>query len=406
MTFNNLRINNFRSKELLEIKLGSKLTLLVGENGSGKTSILDAIALCLGAILTHLPKVSGISFKKNDLRQVNNHFAPYTRVGIETTAGIVWDRTERRDKSLKTASEIPAGVGLQKLRKYLDEQIINPFNEGKDFKLPVFSYYGVSRALLEVPLRRRDFPKSHQRFEALENSLNSVTRFKSAFVWFYNKENEEQRKQRELKDFDYKLPELETVRSAITTMFPNITEPHIMLNPLRFAVKIDGELMDITQLSDGYKTLLSLVIDLASRMALANPDMTNPLETQAIVLIDEIDLHLHPEWQRRVVSDLMQVFSNTQFILTTHSPYIVEAVNNNLQRFQIANMPINDPEIEQLIAIAPQDVMAYYITDTNVISILDTEMQLLDDKLIHPFNKLSELYDRMRDVQWENQQHD
>jgi hypothetical protein len=69
-------------------------------------------------------------------------------------------------------------------------------------------------------------------------------------------------------------------------------------------------------------------------------------------------------------------------------------------------MTINDKEIEQIPAIAPQDVMAYYITDTAEISLLDTEMQLLDDKLIHPFNKLSELYDRMRDVQWENQQHD
>jgi predicted ATP-binding protein involved in virulence len=406
MIINKLNISNFRSKAALQIQLGSKLTLLVGENGSGKTSILDAIALCLGAVLTHLPKVSGISFKKNDLRQVNNHFAPYTRVGIETTEGIVWDRTERRDKSLKTANEIPTAVGLLKLRKYLDEQIINPFNEGKDFQLPVYSYYGVSRALLEVPLRRRSFPKTHQRFEALENSLNAVTRFKSAFVWFYNKENEEQRKQRELKNFDYRLPELETVRRAITTMFPDITEPHIMLNPLRFAVKIGGETMDITQLSDGYKTLLSLVIDLASRMALANPDMINPLQAQAIVLIDEIDLHLHPEWQRRVVGDLTTVFSNTQFILTTHSPYIVESVNNHLQRYQIANMTINDKEIEQIPAIAPQDVMAYYITDTAEISLLDTEMQLLDDKLIHPFNKLSELYDRMRDVQWENQQHD
>ena len=406
MIINNLKINNFRSKELLEINLGSKLTLLVGENGSGKTSILDAIALCLGAVLTHLPKVSGISFKKNDLRKVNNHLSPYVRIRIETNDGIIWDKTDRRDKSKKTLLSIPMGVGLQKLRKYLDEQIINPFNDGKDFQLPVFSYYGVSRALLEVPLRRRGFPKSHQRFEALENSLNSVTRFKSAFVWFYNKENEEQRKQRELKDFDYKLPELETVRRAITKMFPNITEPHIMLNPLRFAVKINGELMDITQLSDGYKTLLSLVIDLASRMALANPDATNPLQASAIVLIDEIDLHLHPEWQRRVIGDLITVFSNTQFILTTHSPYIVEAINNNLQRFQIADMTINDHEIEQLTAIAPQDVTAYYITDTAAISLLDTEMQLLDDKLIHPFNKLSELYDRMRDVQWENQHHD
>jgi predicted ATP-binding protein involved in virulence len=406
MNISNLVIDNFRSKEHLQIQLGSKLTLLVGENGTGKTSILDAIAIGLGAVLTHLPKVSGISFKKTDLRQNNNQLSPYTRIRIETTEGIVWDRTDRRDKSKKTSTTVPAGIGLQKLRKFLDEQIINPFNENQDFQLPVYSYYGVSRALLDVPLRRRGFPKTHQRFEALENALNAVSRFKSAFVWFYNKENEEQRKQKELKSFDYRLPELEAVRNAISKMFPDITEPHIMLNPLRFAVKKGEEILDITQLSDGYKTLLSLVIDLAARMALANPGITNPLNSPAIVLIDEIDLHLHPEWQRRVIGDLTTVFTKTQFILTTHSPYIVESVNNHLQRYHIADMTINELEIQQIAPLSPKEVTAYFITDSGEYSLMDSEIQLLDDKLIHPFNKLSELYDRMRDIQWENQKHD
>ena len=406
MKINKLETDNFRSKEHLQIQLGSKLTLLVGENGTGKTSILDAIAIGLGAVLTHLPKVSGISFKKTDLRQKNNQLSPYTRVRVETADGILWDRTDRRDKSKKTSATIPSGIGLQKLRKYLDEQVINPFNEGQDFQLPVFSYYGVSRALLDVPLRRRGFPKTHQRFEALEYALNAVSRFKSAFVWFYNKEIEEQRKQKEFRNFDYELPELEAVRNAITKMFPDISEPHILLNPLRFAVKKEGESLDITQLSDGYKTLLSLVIDLASRMALANPEMDNPLNSSAIVLIDEIDLHLHPEWQQRVIGDLTMVFTNTQFILTTHSPYIIESVNNHLQRFHIEDMTINDQDIQQILPISPEEVKAYFITDTEEISLMDPTIYLLDDKLIHPFNSLSKLYDQMRDIQWENKAHD
>lgn len=406
MKISNLVIDNFRSKEHLQIQLGSKLTILVGENGSGKTTILDAIAIGLGAVVTHLPKVSGISFKKTDLRQKNNQLLPYTRICIETSEGIVWDRTDRRDKSKKTSATIPSGIGLMKLRKYLDEQIINPFNEGQAFQLPAFSYYGVSRALLDVPLRRRGFPKTHQRFEAIENALNAVSRFRSAFVWFYNKENEEQRKQKELKSFDYRLPELEAVRKAITKMFPDISEPHIMLNPLRFAIKKDKETLDIAQLSDGYKTLLSLVIDLASRMALANPEMGNPLNSSAIVLIDEIDLHLHPDWQQRVIGDLTTTFPNAQFILTTHSPYIVEAVNNHLQRYHIKDMILNHEEIQKIAPISPKDVTAYLITNSSTDSLMDTEIELLDNQLIHPFNAISELYDRMRDIQWENQQHD
>jgi predicted ATP-binding protein involved in virulence len=321
MKIQNLKLINFRSKEELQIDLGSRVTLLLGENGAGKTTVLDAISIGLGAILTHLPRVSGISFKKTDMMLKGDRKAPYTRIEIQTTDGLKWSRTDRRDKSKKTTSLIPPARGLQQLRRYLDETIIHPFNNGEEFQLPVFCYYGVSRALLEVPLRRRGFPKSHQRFEAFENALQASTRFKSAFVWFYNKENEEQRKQKELRSFEYKHPELEAVRSAIVRMFPDISDPHIMLNPLRFAVRKDGLTLDITQLSDGYKTLLSLVIDLASRMALANPTFTNPLDSPSIVLIDEVDLHLHPEWQRRVIGDLLSVFKNTQFVFTTHSPY-------------------------------------------------------------------------------------
>lgn len=270
----------------------------------------------------------------------------------------------------------------------------------------MFSYYGVSRALLDVPLRKRGFPKAHARFEALEGALVADSRFRSAFVWFFNKENEEQRKQRELKDFEFQLPELEAVRKAIISVFPGISNPHITLNPLKFVVKKGTETLDIMQLSDGYKTLLSLVIDLAIRMALANPEAEKPLESKAVVLIDEVDLHLHPEWQRRVVGDLLRTFPNTQFLLTTHGPYIIEAVNNNLQRYHILAIPTKDEEILGIEPISPSDVKANFIQENKETSLLDPEIQLLDDQLIHSFNSIAKIYDRMRDIQWENTVHD
>jgi predicted ATP-binding protein involved in virulence len=406
MLIEKLTINNFRAKEHLQMEFGSRLTLLVGENGSCKTTILDALAIGLGALLTHLPKVSGISFKSSDIKQHKNNKAPYTRVGLKTINGIEWDRTLRRDQSKKTVSQIPAAKGLSVLKKYIDEQVINPFNEASDFTLPVFSYYGVSRALLDVPLRRRGFPKTHQRFEALENALNSASRFKSAFVWFYNKENEEQRKQKELRSFDYKLPELEAVRHAIETVFPDISEPHIMLNPLRFAVKMNSEILDIMQLSDGYKTLLSLIIDLASRMALANPHLENPLEAPAIVLIDEIDLHLHPEWQRRVIGDILSAFPNSQFILTTHSPYVVASINNHLMRHHINEYTFDNEDLKKILPLSHTQVAAYYLNGEDENNLMDKDIKLLDNRLIHPFNALSETYERMRDIQWENRADD
>lgn len=395
-----LSLYNFRSFEKLDLEAGSRLNLLVGENGTGKTTLLDALSIALGAVLTILPETTGIGFKKTDNRQVGNRPSPFMRVSIETTEGIFWDRIERRDKRLNMSSFSPQVYGVYKLRQYIQKTIIDPYFQEEEFLLPVFSYYGVSRALLEAPLRRRGFPKTHNRFEAYSNALESVSRFKSAFIWFYNKENEELRKQKELKSFAYKLPELETVRRAIITMFPDLSDPHIMTNPLRFAVKAGNEVLDITQLSDGYKTLFALVIDLASRMAIANPQLENPLTSPAIVMVDEIDLHLHPEWQKRVVGQLLQVFPNTQFFLTTHSPYIIESVNNLLMRHRLTELKNEetDSDIVSLYPLPPADVKAYYFTRSGMVSIMDDDIQLIDDKLIHPFNSISSQFDRMSDL--------
>lgn len=79
MKISKITIDNFRSFEHLEIFLGNRLTLLIGENGSGKTTVLDALSIVLGAVLTYLPRVTGVSFKKTDLRQIENKLAPYTR---------------------------------------------------------------------------------------------------------------------------------------------------------------------------------------------------------------------------------------------------------------------------------------------------------------------------------------
>ena len=197
------------------------------------------------------------------------------------------------------------------------------------------------------------------------------------------------------------MPELQAVRQALESVFPGVSEPHIQLNPLKFAVKREAEILDIMQLSDGYKTLLSLVIDLAIRMALANPDSKKPLETEAVVLIDEIDLHLHPDWQRKVLGDLLRTFPGTQFLLTTHSPFIVETINNHLQRFKVMNVTGGAGELAGIEPLDPGHVRAYFIKNNEIQSLLDREIQLIDDELIHPFNTIAKEYEQLRDLEWE-----
>lgn len=405
MHLNEVQLKNFRNKAKLNVELGPRLTLLVGENGTGKTAVLDGIAIALGEISSHLPKISGITFnKQGDIHQQNNQLAAYARVSVSTPSRLEWDRTLRRDQSQKTLAEIPKGCGTHLLHRYLDENVIDPYNENKSFTLPVYAYYSVSRALLDPPLRRRNFQEAHNRFEALHGALGAHSSFRSAFIWFYNKENEEHRLQRDLKDFNASLPELDAVRRAITSCFPDLEDPQIALNPLRFMVRQRGEWLNIVELSDGYKTLLGLVLDLSVRMATANPHLKDPLHAKALVMIDEVDLHLHPTWQRVVIGDLLKTFPGTQFVMTTHSPYVVETVNNHLKRHQIPDMAIDDPEIQSLLPLSSTEIRAYRATLEGMEDLLDRDSELLQDSLLTEFNTVNELYDRMRDIEWDTSQ--
>jgi predicted ATP-binding protein involved in virulence len=405
----NVSLENFRSKASSCLELGSRLTLLIGENGTGKTTFLDAIAIALGEILTYLPEVKGINFKtRGDIYQQDGKPASYTRIKVVASTGFGWDRMQKRDKSNRTAMQIKAGLGVKQLHRYLQESILDPWNLGLPFQLPVIVQYGVKRAWLDYsPVRRRGLPKNHSRFESLADALNSTSRFRSALNWFYNKENEESRLKQERRDFDATLPELNAVRRCITTLFPNLANPRFTLNPLRFVVSQDGEELEIDQLSDGYKTMLGLAIDLSWRMAGANPHLEDPLAAEAIVMIDEVDLHLHPAWQQRVVSDLLRCFPNTQFILTTHSSVVVEGINNLLKRFAVDKLLPKTGEsedwthIRNLYPLNPNDTAVYQITRDSQIDLMDREEGLTADTLIDNFNDVSHLYDLMRDLEWE-----
>ena len=404
MKLTQVKLENFRAFVDLPLELGDRLTLLMGENGSGKTSVIDAIAIGLGAIATHLPDVTGISFKKHDLMQTHGKSAPFARITLETTDHIKWDRMLRRDKSRMTASELPDSIGIKQLTTFLDTHIIEPELQSKEYSMPLFVSYGVGRAILDIPLTRKGFKQRYRRVDALAGALNPDTRFRSAFIWFYNKELEEAQHQKAKRSFDVTLQELDVVRRAIKAMFPDLDEPHIRVNPLQFSVIQDGQELNIDQLSDGYKTLLGLVIDLSARMAMANPGSVDPLAEEAIVMIDEVDLHLHPVWQQRVVSDLLRTFTNTQFILTTHSPYIIESMNNSLKYAKIIKTISNSDNSAKFGSIYPLDpdaVKAYWIHDHMAETILNPTLGLLEDNLITHWNEINAVYEQLRDIEWD-----
>ena len=161
-------------------------------------------------------------------------------------------------------------------------------------------------------------------------------------------EDEERREQVNRKDFEYRSPVLETVRKALSIFIGDrFNNPHIELKPLRFVMEETAEngqkrQLRIEQMSDGYKIITAMVADIASRMAEANPDMEDALRTPGIVLVDEIDLHLHPKWQRVIIDNLTKTFPNVQFVVTTHSPIILLGAMGEAQMIVLDNQEIKD----------------------------------------------------------------
>ncbi|HHQ4663795.1 TPA: AAA family ATPase [Aeromonas veronii] len=411
MKLKQIHIYNFRCFKELSIEFEDKLTVIVAENGAGKTAILDAIALGFGRYLTKLPGVAGRAMKATDLR-VNSleKQAPFMMLGWQVEAegiDIHWSSGRKRDSSISVAQiqsmlEQEYQELLKKGAKDLDAFALNIVKreaEGEPAFLPLVAYYGTNRAIRDEVQRRRGFKQKFSRFDALVGTLEPDSSFRSAFEWFNAMEDLERREQQTKRDFDYRMPELQWVRKAIEQMLNGgLVEPRTLVRPLRFVidkVNEDGsrQTLRISQLSDGYKIVLGLVMDLARRMVEANPTtqtkpgISSPLELPAIVLIDEIDLHLHPKWQQQVLGDLIRTFPNTQFIVTTHSPQVISTVHTTSIR--VLGLDVNGNQV------AAMPLAHTYGEQSN--SVLRTVMQ------VDPQPPINEKADLLRLTEWVDQ---
>ena len=167
---------------------------------------------------------------------------------------------------------------------------------------------------------------------AYDGALTGGADFKTFFEWFREREdleNEARRDKDKSSDNTAALfpdPQLEAVRAAMSMLMPGYANLSVRRSPLRMEIEKQGERLTVSQLSDGEKCLLAMVGDLARRLAIANPLRDNPLHGEGIVLIDEIDLHIHPAWQRMVIPRLTETFPNCQFLVSTHSPHVITHV--------------------------------------------------------------------------------
>jgi predicted ATP-binding protein involved in virulence len=374
MKISKLELRNFRSIHKIDLEFDRHLNVFYGVNGSGKTTILDALALMLSWLVARIknPKTNGNIISNIDIKNETSVSSLSLYFKKSQSEEYNWKTSRGRDGRI--LFDKPHYTGLQEL----SEAIYADFSkENASGNLPVFIYYDVSRVVQDIPLRIK---KKHL-FETLstyENALKKGSDFRLFFEWFRVREDIEKEKREDIlkdgfetafKNYEahhealkkrsakpngnhlnlneiqehavegvkkkfsaegllkniYEDVQLKSVRRALENFLPEFTNFRIQRSPspIRMFVEKNGIKYAIQQLSDGEKCLMALIGDLARRLAIANPSLENPLEGEGIVLIDEIDLHLHPKWQQIVIKRLTATFPNIQFFISTHSPFVL-----------------------------------------------------------------------------------
>lgn len=318
MRIEKLTIKNFRGIRDMEIKFSEKINVFVGVNGSGKSSILDLLTILLSGMTGQVTRKIGKTYTEKDITNGESHTISEVDFKHDSHrySSRAWKYRDKK-KSFKNSSDSP---DTALFRKYL----ISILEKNPNANIPLCIYYSVNRSVFDPPLRiktRHSFSQIDAYDQALTGKRND---FRLFFEWFREREDFENEMIRDKENCVD--TQLDAVRQSITA-FTGFKGVRIRRKPLlRMELSKDGKIVYVDQLSDGEKCLLALIGDLARWLAIANPSLEYPLQGEGVVLMDEIELHLHPSWQRMVIPKLSEIFPNCQFIITTHSPQVISHV--------------------------------------------------------------------------------
>lgn len=357
MYIEQISIKNFKAITDMTIEFTPGVNLLIGDNGVGKTSILEAIALALVGMLKGIKGVPTKNILQNDIRFLLDEKGDASSeihycLPTEITSTL---KVENRSFKWKRFRLEEGGNSYTKMEEDgIVKWMRNISNNAEDV-LPVLCFQSEARVW---QMRRGDFGKELKKklndrrcgyIGCLDYSLD----IKGIQAWCLKMELSAFQKKREIKEY-------EAFKKIISTFMKKIgnleTLPKIHYSSqLEQLVYQEGNMtMPVSNLSAGYQSLLWMVMNVGYRLALLNPDRAERLnETPGIVLIDEVDMHLHPKWQWNIVSALEETFPNIQFILATHSPIVISSCKN-----------------EQLVMIA-EDQEIIYLEDAYGYSVQD-----------------------------------
>lgn len=361
-----LLLKNFRCFAHCEVAFHHGLTVLVAENGSGKTAVLDAAATALSVFVNALyPSEKVRRIERGDVRLIPGEqgaMTPclpteYEAAGTVGDGTVTWKSTVRTYRDKVRPSTVHLAPIADAARQFFSDTAV----------LPLVAYYGTGRLWSEHRLteyRRSSVTNVGERVAGYADSLTSASTFKDISAWF-------EHRIRQTADPAYReslpanLAMIAGVRQATDTVLKPTGWTDLAwdreTHTLTAQHPTQGRL-PLFMLSDGVRTMLALVADIARRCASLNPQLSDhaPVQTPGVLIVDEVDMHLHPRWQQQVLGLLQSAFPALQIIVSTHSPHVLSTVEKSSIR--VLHIKNDDVVIEtpliQTRGVESADVLA------------------------------------------------
>lgn len=324
MRIKSAHIKNFKGIEAIDLNLDDRLNVFIGDNGSGKTAVLEALTTAAGSLFIGVRDVSTKGIRNSQVAYRHEEYqfpVEIKATGDVNNRVVTWSR-ERN--SMRGSTTTKNAQLLSSIGRELDDLV----RSGDQVALPLISYFSTGRLFIEAQERkgRKKNPNTKElgsRLRGYRQSFDAKSNFKRFTEWFRLKElSQIQRAEEDVL--------LNLVKTAITDTLPGCQKVYYDFDPdtgRGLTIELnDGRILPFNYLSDGLRSFLAMIADIAHRCVLLNPSLKENalVDTEGIVLIDELDLHLHPSWQKAVVDSLLDTFPKIQFIATTHSPFIIQ----------------------------------------------------------------------------------
>lgn len=336
MRIDKIKIKNFKGFEDVKFTLNPHFTVFIGDNAKGKTTVLDALAIGMGSFFRGIDVAQKEikTIRKNDIRieTFNNDPKPQlpsTITAIGSVLGIndlTWFRTVERFTPKLTS------IGANNVQQ-IAEAALSRSRAGEKVIFPLLSYYRTGRLFISDESIKVPYEKKGEGVAMGYNQCLTAKSSGTNFLSWYKTYEDEVLKFKNESDMIL----LTAFKNAIVSMIPDKEWTQMAysfkdddLVGLFSTTKGNFNKLLFGQLSDGYRNIIGLAADIAFRCIKLNPHLGIDaiLKSPGIVLIDEIDLHLHPNWQKRIVEDFKNTFPSIQFIVSTHSPFIVQSLKD------------------------------------------------------------------------------